>query len=140
MLNWYEAPNSQDRYHLWLSEQFYAKLTWSKEANCKDKPTKYMFPSYAKVQKVVADKVCNHCPVQKKCLTLALASKEFDGVWGGSTEAERSELIKNLNDFVDPSFEWNELSITIVEGVAEVFIRNYNAKHEEKHTEVTVSV
>ena len=140
MLNWYEAPNSIDRYHLWLSEQFYAKLTWSKTSNCKDKPTKYMFPSYAKVQKVVAKTICKECPVQKECLVLALASKEFDGVWGGTTEAERAELLKNLNDFVDPTFEWNDVSIQIVESVAEVFIRNYNDRFKETTSTTPVLV
>ena len=35
--------------------------------------------------------VCAECPVQRLCLTYALANEEF-GVWGGATESQRAAL------------------------------------------------
>lgn len=35
--------------------------------------------------------VCAQCPVQRLCLSYALANEEF-GVWGGATESQRAAL------------------------------------------------
>lgn len=40
-----------------------------------------------------AKAICRQCPIQVACLTHALKNTEF-GVWGGTTELERKELLK----------------------------------------------
>lgn len=36
-----------------------------------------------------AKDICNSCPVQRECLTTALANDEVHGIWGGLTPNER---------------------------------------------------
>lgn len=38
--------------------------------------------------------VCNRCPVESRCLELALERREPWGVWGGKTESERLEILE----------------------------------------------
>jgi WhiB family redox-sensing transcriptional regulator len=40
-----------------------------------------------------AQEVCHSCPVQWTCLTWALRNEVNDGIWGGSTEAERRMML-----------------------------------------------
>ncbi|MFI1397947.1 WhiB family transcriptional regulator [Streptomyces sp. NPDC020681] len=39
-----------------------------------------------------AKKLCTACPVRDDCLALAIRSHESDGIWGGTTPAERRSL------------------------------------------------
>ena len=41
-----------------------------------------------------AKSICALCPVRISCLEHALASRERDGVWGGTTEKERRRIIR----------------------------------------------
>lgn len=41
-----------------------------------------------------AKAICDICVVKSPCLEFALTSKEFHGVWGGSSERERRHLRK----------------------------------------------
>lgn len=36
--------------------------------------------------------LCKACPVQKECLSYAIANPELVGIWGGLTSRERSRL------------------------------------------------
>jgi WhiB family redox-sensing transcriptional regulator len=45
-----------------------------------------------KEQRAVA--VCRTCPVKQTCLDHALTVPEYFGVWGGMTEDQRQEIIK----------------------------------------------
>lgn len=38
--------------------------------------------------------LCNTCPVKAKCLEHALSTPEFYGVWGGSTEEQRLQMLE----------------------------------------------
>lgn len=40
-----------------------------------------------------AKAVCARCPVTEQCLTTALQTQEPYGVWGGTTEDERAEML-----------------------------------------------
>jgi WhiB family redox-sensing transcriptional regulator len=42
----------------------------------------------------VAIAVCGTCDVRIACLEHALASREKEGVWGGTTERERRRIIR----------------------------------------------
>ena len=37
--------------------------------------------------------ICGGCPVRAVCLAEALSHRELDGIWGGTTAAERRELM-----------------------------------------------
>ena len=41
-----------------------------------------------------AKEICAACPVRVACLEHALASREKDGVWGGTTDKERRRIIR----------------------------------------------
>lgn len=41
-----------------------------------------------------AKAICRNCPVQVRCLTFALQTRQDFGVWGGLTENERKRLLK----------------------------------------------
>ena len=40
--------------------------------------------------------VCDRCPVIDLCLGYALATRDFQGVWGGMTGRERAKLTRRL--------------------------------------------
>lgn len=40
-----------------------------------------------------AKAICRTCPVNTDCLDFAIGGREFHGIWGGTTEVERRELI-----------------------------------------------
>lgn len=41
-----------------------------------------------------AKELCNSCPVLAACRSHALAAAEPYGIWGGMSESERSQLVK----------------------------------------------
>jgi len=45
-----------------------------------------------------AKEICDHCSVQRDCLDFALRVREPHGIWGGLTEAERRELLADINE------------------------------------------
>ncbi|KGF17332.1 WhiB family transcriptional regulator [Corynebacterium freneyi] len=42
-----------------------------------------------------AKSICQECPVLEQCRTHALSVGEPYGIWGGMSEAERSEILRN---------------------------------------------
>jgi WhiB family redox-sensing transcriptional regulator len=44
-----------------------------------------------------AIKICAECPLVKECLTLALTEEIPFGVWGGLTEQNRKDLLRQSN-------------------------------------------
>lgn len=38
--------------------------------------------------------VCSGCPVRETCLEFAIATREAEGVWGGTTGRERRRIIR----------------------------------------------
>jgi WhiB family redox-sensing transcriptional regulator len=46
-----------------------------------------------RVQVAQAKAMCAACPGRVACLTLALANREPDGIWGGLTPEERDALL-----------------------------------------------
>ena len=41
-----------------------------------------------------AKSVCAVCPVRQACLEHALAHREREGIWGGTTERERRRIVR----------------------------------------------
>ena len=72
---------------------------WQFSSACKDLPSETFFhpdgergPS-RKNRIKNAKAICNQCPVIKECLKHALDIQEPFGIWGGTSEEERAELL-----------------------------------------------
>lgn len=52
-----------------------------------------IFWSYNKQKIQAAKDLCNTCPLKALCLMYALDARERDGVWGGTDEAERNDIL-----------------------------------------------
>ncbi len=67
-----------------------ARPAWHGDAACKEHPELAWFPhrgeALASVQAVA---VCRECLVRSECLAVAMADPTLQGIWGGSTEAQR---------------------------------------------------
>jgi WhiB family transcriptional regulator, redox-sensing transcriptional regulator len=50
-------------------------------------------PAFA-AQIAKAKYICGTCPVRAMCLAEALSHRELHGIWGGTTTAERRELMR----------------------------------------------
>jgi WhiB family redox-sensing transcriptional regulator len=62
--------------------------TWRKQAACRGLDVEAFYP-------VTEDEaVCAVCPVRQACLEHALAHREREGVWGGTTERERRRIVR----------------------------------------------
>ncbi|MCX2924000.1 WhiB family transcriptional regulator [Streptomyces sp. NEAU-W12] len=73
---------------------------WRTRAACRDEDPDLFFPigtsGPALLQTEQAKAVCRHCPVQQQCLDWAMESGQSLGVWGGTSETERSALKRRL--------------------------------------------
>jgi WhiB family redox-sensing transcriptional regulator len=47
-----------------------------------------------KLREAKAVEICKKCPIIQECLSLAIATGEIHGVWGGKTEEQRSGIRK----------------------------------------------
>jgi len=69
---------------------------WRERARCRDEHPELFYPvglgTAADRQAEAAKAVCRTCPVRALCLEVALANGAEDGVWGGTTVAERAVL------------------------------------------------
>lgn len=90
------------RWSDFVSNELILKSRWAWRANCYELSPSVMYPSTDHGQSIAADKHCSGCEVKRECLFLALCSKEGYGVWGGTTEAERSDLLKLVDEVFDP--------------------------------------
>ncbi len=67
--------------------------TWRRRAACRGIDVEIFFPETDDDAVVeVAKAVCEMCPVRQACLEHALAHREREGVWGGTTERERRRI------------------------------------------------
>ena len=72
---------------------------WYRAAACRDVDVSVFYPLdndrgvLAQRRTYQAKQICRTCPVARVCLTVALATDERHGIWGGLTPAERSRLV-----------------------------------------------
>ncbi|MFI7129351.1 WhiB family transcriptional regulator [Nonomuraea sp. NPDC050153] len=75
-------------------------LRWMAHAACQDADPALFFPitwdGHPGRPDEQARRICRTCPVQAACLDWALRTGEPDGVWGGTTPAERRRLRARL--------------------------------------------
>jgi len=64
---------------------------WMASAACRDAGVEVFFPARG-VRPMAALALCAACTVRAECLAYAMADREFQGVWGGTSERERRRL------------------------------------------------
>jgi WhiB family redox-sensing transcriptional regulator len=70
-------------------------ISWRQKGACQGLDPAVFFPDEGdEVAALVAISVCGTCDVRIACLEHALASREKEGVWGGTTERERRRIIR----------------------------------------------
>ena len=71
---------------------------WRRQAACRQMPADMFFPvgtSGMAVEEVQAAKaVCGACPVSEQCLEFSLQTRQEFGIWGGTDEDERREILR----------------------------------------------
>lgn len=71
---------------------------WYANARCKNDDS--IYSNYLYVTDDRAAKVnrsfCNTCPVRLECLEYAIIMREQYGIWGGTTENQRKNLVRSL--------------------------------------------
>jgi hypothetical protein len=77
-------------------------LGWAGDALCREHPEISFFPETDALTND-AKAVCRECPVIDDCLTYALADDSLVGVWGGTTERERSNYRETRPRSRDPA-------------------------------------
>ena len=68
---------------------------WTLRAKCRGMQDD-LFPEGADQKRVRA--ICGGCPVRTECLAEALDNRIEWGVWGGMTERERRQLLRQRTD------------------------------------------
>ena len=69
--------------------------TWRKRAACTGIDPDIFYPaSEDDLDAVEAKAICAVCPVATACLEHALAAREREGIWGGTTERERRRILR----------------------------------------------
>ena len=66
---------------------------WMARGNCATQHPDTFFPSDG-VGVENAKRVCEGCPVQKRCLEYALRNRVDHGVWGGCSERQRRRILR----------------------------------------------
>ncbi len=64
---------------------------WRALALCRDMEPAIFYPTDLGGVNAAIE-ICKGCPVKKACLDFALATRQEDGVWGGTSERERVRL------------------------------------------------
>lgn len=74
-------------------------MEWLRRAACVDEDPELFFPvgtsGPALREAAAAKRVCARCPVRRECLAWALSTGQTAGVWGGMSEDERVELLRD---------------------------------------------
>jgi WhiB family redox-sensing transcriptional regulator len=74
----------------------FQRREWQSRSACMSADPDLFFPVSAAgpsaVQAGKAKAICARCPVRQECTDFALDHREVQGIWGGTTEAERKKL------------------------------------------------
>jgi len=72
---------------------------WRAHRACKDVDTAVFFPQN-RTGVVAARKICAECPVRWECLNYAVCNQIQYGIWGGTSENQRANLIRAMRMLV----------------------------------------
>ncbi|MQY07755.1 WhiB family transcriptional regulator [Actinomadura macrotermitis] len=65
--------------------------SWHPGARCRDADPELFFAKAAERAAIAsAKRICAGCPVREQCLSQALEDESLEGIWGGTTERERT--------------------------------------------------
>lgn len=70
-----------------------AETGWRLKGACQGLDPAIFFPDSEEASEE-AKGICSLCPVRLSCLEHALAFREKDGIWGGTTDKERRRIIR----------------------------------------------
>jgi len=69
---------------------------WMQDAACRGMDVNIFYPGDGEVEDEAvyeeARSICAGCPVQAQCRDYAIATRDWNGMWGGMTELERHRL------------------------------------------------
>lgn len=68
-------------------------LTWKSNGACRWVDPELFYP-VSESEAGPAKEVCGACGVRITCLEYAIASREWEGVWGGTTGSERRSIAR----------------------------------------------
>ncbi len=74
-----------------LGSDVLMSATWRKHAACRGIDPDVFYP-VSDEEAGEAKAICDQCAVRESCLEHALANREREGVWGGTTERERRRI------------------------------------------------
>ena len=77
----------------------YGTVDTTKRALCSHDDPELWFPDQV-TRDLEAIGICEVCPIREACLEFALDHNMVFGIWGGKTEEQRAELMKNRPAFV----------------------------------------
>lgn len=66
---------------------------WMVFGSCRDRDPDIFFPETSR-QAREAIAICNACPVRDECLEYSLEARERFGIWGGMTDKQRRQLLR----------------------------------------------
>ncbi len=74
-------------------EDFLRRPPWHQQAACSGVGvTSFVLTKAKGTWSEYNRELCEDCPVRQECLETALADRELQGLWGGTTGAERAAL------------------------------------------------
>lgn len=63
--------------------------------------------------------------MRRECLHLAVLGSETDGVWGGTTESERKDLLDLVWSIVNPKEQWDEETAKLVYDIVDTYVDDH---------------
>lgn len=86
---------------------------WYADALCPQTDPEIFYPEVGENPRH-AKNVCSRCPVQSKCLEMALNQDELYGIWGGLSREERENIRRLRNQATSAKRRKAERNATIV--------------------------
>jgi WhiB family redox-sensing transcriptional regulator len=77
-------------------EELIARPRWMKHGACREHPSVDFFPAIGESTRP-AKLICAGCSVRDACVSYAVANRE-QGVWGGTSDRERSRIRAGITD------------------------------------------
>jgi WhiB family redox-sensing transcriptional regulator len=68
-------------------------LSWRQRGACRGLDPEIFYPP-SDEEAGEAKAICATCPVREPCLEHAIAAREAEGIWGGTTARERRRIIR----------------------------------------------
>lgn len=89
-----EVVVAEEQQYLFATTGTALQESWWETAACQDAEPDVFFPVSAQdqISRRVALTFCGRCAVRDACLQVALEDRSLIGIWGGTDEAQRTQL------------------------------------------------